>query len=261
VLHTEHGRKKPDPVIGRIVDGLAARRTDVVVAVSERLAEELPSALRISPDSVALIRNGIDTEAYAPKPDTGAVRRELGLDMSVPVIGSIGRLTPIKGYDVMIEAFARFRALNTCPDAVLVLAGDGGDRAKLETLAAARGLQGRVHFLGWRDDVHGLHSMFQVFTMSSRSEGTSISLLEAMSAGLPPIVTDVGGNGAVLGPELAHCLVPSEHPEALARQWARALADPAIRAIDSGRARARVVGAFGRDAMVEAYERLYCEAK
>lgn len=258
VIHTEHGRWKPDTAISRIVEALAARRTDVVVAVSQRLSEELPSMLWIDPNRVTLIPNGIDTSEYRPRPDAGHIRRELGLSPTVPVIGSIGRLEPIKGYDVMIEAFARLREMNASHGAVLVLAGEGTQRAELESLATARGLEGLVHFLGWRDDVHQLQSMFQIFTMSSRSEGTSISLLEAMSAGLAPVVTDVGGNRAVLGPELAHGLVPSEDPAALATRWALSLSDPELRARDAALARQRAVTSFGRVAMAQAYERLYC---
>jgi len=189
--------------------------------------------------------------------DSGQVRRELSLGETAPVIGSIGRLEPIKGYDVMVEAFAQFREMNPSSPAVLVLAGEGSRRRALEELAAARGLAGRVHFLGWRDDVHELQSTFQIFTMSSRSEGTSISLLEAMSAELAPVVTDVGGNSEVLGPALAHCLVPSEDPAALARAWAERLSNPRLRARDASLARERVVSSFGVEAMVEAYARVY----
>lgn len=257
IVHTEHGRGKPDPVINRIIDGLAARRTDVVVAVSEALAHELPATLWIGRDRVALIRNGIDTAAYRPRPDGGEIRGELGLATNVPVIGSIGRLNPIKGYDVMIEAFATLRDMNPSTDAVLVLAGEGTQRAALAALVEARRLTGRVHFLGWRDDVHALQSTFQLFTMSSHSEGTSISLLEAMSAGVPPVVTDVGGNASVLGPSLTNCLVAPNDPVALAHRWAVFLESADLRARTGALARERVVTSFGRDAMAKAYERVY----
>jgi glycosyltransferase involved in cell wall biosynthesis len=260
VVHTEHGRAKPDPIVDRIVDGLAAQRTDVVVAVSERLADGLPSALWINRSRVTVIHNGIDTSAYRPRTDGGELRRELGLSATTQVLGSIGRLEPIKGYDVMIEAFARLRRTDAGRDVVLVLAGEGSQRPELERLVTARDLGGLVHFLGWRDDVHALQSTFQVFTMSSHSEGTSISLLEAMSAGLPPVVTDVGGNRSVLGPLLAHCLVPGGDPVALAERWSQSLADAGLRARDAKFARERVVTSFGRAAMVEAYERVYCSS-
>ena len=104
--------------------------------------------------------------------------------------------------------------------------GDGSERTALEESAGHLGRHVRgLHLIGWRDDIHDLHRAFCLFTMSSRSEGTSVSLLEAMSAGLCPVVTDVGGNAAVLGRELAHRLVPGQDPAALADAWMDALTD------------------------------------
>jgi glycosyltransferase involved in cell wall biosynthesis len=139
----------------------------------------------------------------------------------------------------------------------LIIAGDGSERARLEAMIADLGLTGRAHLLGWRDDVHELLSTFSLFSMSSRSEGTSVSLLEAMSSGLCPVVTRVGGNEAVLGPSLARHLVPAEDPEALADEWSTVLSDIA-RMREGGRlARERVEEAFGVDRMVREYEALY----
>lgn len=260
IVHTEHGRAKPDPLQNRIVDGLAARRTDRIVAVSPQLARELPRTLRTRAEKIVMVSNGVDTDAYRPRTDTGALRRELGLATGVPIIGSIGRLEPIKGYDVMIEAFAILRARHEHHDAVLVVGGQGSTREALGRLVHDRGLDGRVHLLGWRDDPHDLLSAFTIFTMSSRSEGTSISLLEAMSAALAPVVTDVGGNRAVLGSPLdEEGLVPTESPRELADRWAALLANPDRRARMGRLARERVLAAYGVDAMVRAYCAIYEE--
>lgn len=158
----------------------------------------------------------------------------------------------------MLEAFRLLAATWTAtPAPVLVVAGDGSERTQLDSAARAAGLAERVHFVGWRDDVHDLHSAFTLFSMSSRSEGTSVSLLEAMSAGLCPVVTDVGGNSAVLGDALRHRLVPAANPHALAAAWRNALHDGDARAADGVRARARVREAYGLEQMVAAYEALY----
>jgi glycosyltransferase involved in cell wall biosynthesis len=120
-------------------------------------------------------------------------------------------------------------------------------------MVADRTLGAHVRLLGWRDDIHALHAAFTLFTMSSHSEGTSISLLEAMSAGLCPVVTDVGGNRAVVGDELAHRLVPREDPAALAAAWCDALVDRERRMADSDCARQRVERCFDLQAMVRRY--------
>ncbi len=258
LIHTEHGRGKPDPWQARLVDHLASRRTDVVVAVSEVLADQLRETVVSDPARIRLIHNGVDTERYQPRADNGIARRELGIPPEVPVIGSVGRLEPIKGYDLMVEAFALLhRSWQHGPAPVLVIGGEGSQRPQLERMIQERNLAGTIHILGWRDDIHDLHSCFSFFTMSSRSEGTSVSLLEAMSAGLCPIVTDVGGNAAVLGDQLRHRLVGATQPEPLAAAWRAALSDPSACRADGRLARERVQTTFALDFMIRAYEKLY----
>jgi glycosyltransferase involved in cell wall biosynthesis len=127
----------------------------------------------------------------------------------------------------------------------------------LETLARTLGIADRVRFLGWRDDVERLYGAFDLFTLTSQSEGTSVSLLEAMSAGLCPVVTDVGGNRAVLGPDLASLLVPSNDDIALAAAWWRHLLDNELRRDMGRRARARVQSEFSLGRMVENHIEIY----
>ena len=158
----------------------------------------------------------------------------------------------------MVRAFARLRAKwSLSPAPVLVLVGEGSERQSLERSASELGIRDGVHFVGWRSDIERIAQSFTVFTMSSRSEGTSVSLLEAMSSGLCPVVTDVGGNSAVLGPDLKHRLVAPSNPEALADALSRALVDRESREKDALTARDRVVSHFGLDAMVKRYEYLY----
>lgn len=262
LIHTEHGQRRiPEPRHDRVLGRLAARRTDIVVAVSDALAQRLATTVVSGRCQLRVVHNGVDAELFRPRADTGALRTELGLSPGVPIIGSIGRLEHIKGYDVAIEAFARLRATDSAhPAPVMVLAGEGSERRALEALATRLGCSDAVHFIGWRDDVHDLHSAFTVFTMSSRSEGTSVSLLEAMSAGLCPVVTDVGGNAAVLGHRLRHRLVRAESPDALATAWRDALTAHEHREADREAARARVNESFRLDTMVREYEKLYDEA-
>jgi glycosyltransferase involved in cell wall biosynthesis len=258
LVHTEHGRRRPDPWQDRFWDGLASRRTDLIVAVSEVLREQLAATVVRHPERIRVIPNGVDTEVHRPRPDSGAIRRELGIPTESPIMVSIGRLEPIKGYDVMLRAFAELRVRwQHGPAPVLVIAGDGSERSRLEGLVAQLQLRGAVRLLGWRDDIAELHESFTLFTMSSRSEGTSVSLLEALSSGICPVVTAVGGNAAVLGEGLRHRLVPSEDPGALVTAWRDALLDPARRGADAERARGRVQDEFGIRAMTRAYETLY----
>lgn len=257
VIHTEHGRPQPDLWLGRRLEGVAARLTDVVAVVTPRLTEVLRSTVVPRRTRIEVVFNGIDTDRFAPRPDDGRLRAELGLPADAPIALGIGRLEPVKGYDVMVRAAARLDAAGAPAGTRVVIAGDGSHRPALMALAEQLGVAGRVHWLSWRDDVEALHRAASLFTMSSRSEGTSISLLEAMSAGLCPVVTDVGGNRDVLGPDLASQLVPSDDPDALARAWASVLSDPARRTELGLDARRRVVEGFGVRQAVAKYEALY----
>jgi glycosyltransferase involved in cell wall biosynthesis len=251
----------PDPLSDRMVDTLAARSTDVVVAVSERLRDDLIARHIVPARRVQVVRNGVDTGATPAYALGLSLRDELRLSAEVPVIGSIGRLESIKGFDVMIDAFGRLLANWSDPvKPALVVAGEGSERQRLEGMIKERNLQSNVFLLGWRNDALALHALFSVFTLSSRSEGTSVSLLEAMSSGLCPVVTDVGGNRAVLGAELAHRLVPSEDAAGLAAAWRDALQNSERRCSDGRIARTRVSREFSLGAMIGAYERLYSTA-
>ena len=210
------------------------------------------------PGRLRVILNGVDTARFRPRADPGTLRQELGLAPDVPILGSIGRLDYIKGYDVMLHALAQLAAeWRGHPLPVLVLAGDGPETGRLQMLVRQLGLDRRAFLVGWRQDVEALHAAFTLFTLASCSEGTSVGLLEAMSAGLCPVVTDVGGNAAVLGPSLRHRLVAAENPAALVAAWRDALGDPTRRVADAAAARHRVEQAYGLRAMVGAYERLY----
>lgn len=259
LVHTDHGRGHPDPRIARVVDGMASRRTDVIVAVSDAVAALLREGIVRDRSRVEVIRNGVDTDEFHPCADDGSIRRELGLSPDSEIIGSIGRLEPIKGYAVMVEAFAELRRgwseARTAP--VLLIAGDGSERQKLEKRAADLGVADGLRWLGWRNDMHRLHSAFDLFTMSSHSEGTSMSLIEAMSAAVCPVVTDVGGNAAVLGSALRHRLVSSGDPHALAQAWRAALSDDTSRRRDALAAREQVRESFSLDRMVQQYASVY----
>lgn len=260
VVHTEHGRPDPVPLGDRMIDNLASRWTDRVIAVSSALANVLRTQVVHDSSAVTVITNGVDVERLRPPPDRTALRRSLDLPPDAPIIGSVGRLEPIKNYQLALRALAKVGKIAGVESApFLVIAGDGSARAGLEALAAQLGVADRVKFLGWRNDPDRLCAAFDVFTLSSLSEGTSISLLESMSSGVCPAVTDVGGNGAALGPELSSLMVPSNDADRLAALWRRLLSDQVERTRMGQLARKRVVEEFSLDKMVDEHVVLYRE--
>ncbi len=256
-LYTDHGRQIPDPWTHRALDRIASKRTDVVVAVSDKLAQHLASFVADA-SRIRVVPNGVDTTRHSSNPVGTSLRNELGIADERPIIGSIGRLEVVKGYEVTIAAFALLLSTwtNGAPPA-LVLVGDGSQKSTLEQMARDSGIDSSVHFLGWRSDIQRCLASYTIFEMSSHSEGTSVSLLEAMSAGLCPVVTDVGGNAAVLGGALRHRLVPPSDPAALAVAFSDALSGTERRNADATAARERVVEDFGLESMVRQYEEIY----
>jgi glycosyltransferase involved in cell wall biosynthesis len=236
VVHTKHG-----PGVGtrreRWLRRQAARFTDAYVAVSEETAAT--GRGDCPPAKMAIVANGVDTALFRPDARARAeVRRELGIDDSAWVVGTVGRLAPEKDQSLLLRAVARQGV--AISRATVMLVGDGPEAARLRAEAAALGLV--VHFLGVRRDVPRVLAALDVFALSSRLEGLPLALLEAMAVGLPAVVTDVGGMGAAVG--RAGLLVPAGDAGAMATALARLAAD---------RGRARELGAEGRRAVVERF--------
>lgn len=258
VVHTEHGRPDPVPVRDRISDYCASRWTDMVIAVSDPLAKVLRSQVLPRATPLKVLPNGISPSRALLPAEREAVRGQIGIPPGSPVIGSVGRLEPVKNYRLALQALAALPPLpNSQGQPVLVLAGDGSERAALGALAIELGLSDRVKFLGWRDDAERLYGVFDIFFLSSLSEGTSVSLLEAMVMAACPVVTDVGGNRAVLGPDLECLLVRSGDATALAQAWSHLFMDPTLRLELAAKARDRALNAFSVDRMVESLVSLY----
>lgn len=258
VVYTEHGREHHDPPINRWIDRRASRQTDVVVAVSERLRAYLERRVGVEPQRLCTIENGVDTDAFVPGPPSAQLRRELGIPAEGLVVGSIGRLEPVKAYDRLISAIAALNAVRPGGLPVfLLIAGDGSDRARLASHAAALGVTASVRLTGWTDRPADFYRLFDVFALTSVSEGASVSLLEAMACGAAPVVMDVGANATILGPELQRQVVPAGDVAAFVAAAERTLGSPAERARIGAAARRRVERRFSITNMLDAYERLY----
>ncbi len=219
VVHTEHDawhlsvRKRRAVVRG----ALAAVRPHLIACGSQVAA----AVRRALPGTNAeVIANGVDLDRFRPD-DRTANRRRLGLPLGVQLIGSAGRLEPVKGHDVLISA------LSQLPSSVhLALAGNGSQRSELEDQVQMSGLHDRVHFLGMLDDMVGFYRALDVFCLPSRNEGLPLSLLEAQASGIPAVASDVGGVREAACPRTAR-LVPADRPGLLADALQTVLTRPA----------------------------------
>jgi glycosyltransferase involved in cell wall biosynthesis len=259
VVYTEHGREHHDPALMRALDRLASRRTDAVVAVSDRLASYMAQVVGVEPRRIRTIRNGVDTAAFAPGPPARDLRRSLGIPDGALVVGSVGRLEPVKAYERLIRAVARVRTMDIGAPVFVVIWGDGSERDALAELASSHGLAGAVKLPGWTDTPVVAHQLVDAFALTSRSEGMSVSLLESLACGVAPVVMDVGANAEILGPDLAGQVVPAGDEDAFVTVLAATLRDSARRRRAGASGRARVVAQFSFASMMHGYAQLYRE--
>ena len=214
------------------------------------------SFAELAPD-IETIANGIEPlaeSALDPRARAEA-RAALGLPAEGLVIGASGRLVAQKDFATLITAVAHLRE-SGAPRAELVLLGEGPERGALERLAQHLGVRTLVRFAGLRDDARALLPAFDVVAFSSRFEGLSIALLEAMAAGRCLVATRAAGITDVVDGHQA-LLVPIADPTALADALGRVLADADLRARLGAAAQAHFLEAFTVDRMVAGYERLY----
>lgn len=234
---------------------LAARWTDRVLCVSE---DERLHGLRAGVRARwAVVRNGVDTGRFRPADDSARARAALpaldGVPPGAPLAVCVGRLCRQKGQDVLLRAWPEVTA--RVPDAWLVLVGDGPQRRELGAAAP-----GRVLFAGAADDTVPWYAAADVVVLPSRWEGMALVPLEAMACGRPVVLTEVTGAAESLPPDRAgHCLVPPEHPGALARALVALLADPRLRHDLGRQAREHVLTAYDVRRTTAETARLYGE--
>lgn len=237
------------------VERALARKMDAVVAVSPAVARELADA-RVAPEArVHVIPLGLDLERFRSVGVQPTLRRALTVSEGVPLIGTVGRLVPIKGLDIFVDAAALIhRAL---PAAHFIIVGDGPLRAELTRRARAAGLSGQVHFLGWRRDLEALYPDLDLLMLTSLNEGTPVSIIEAMAAGRAVVATRVGGVGDVIEDGATGVLVPPRDPVALAAAALSLLREPERRRQMGEAARAAVLPRFGAGRLVADTDALY----
>jgi glycosyltransferase involved in cell wall biosynthesis len=249
VISHEHGSSLYDHSVRRALNvHIVGRLSDVVLAVSEWDRANLIEG-GMPADRVRVLPNGI-----LPLPSGADVRAELAPD-GVPLIGALGRLDPVKGYDDLIGAV---RVLKDRGTAVrCVIAGVGPDETRLKGMIDELGLEDDVQLLGLRDDVASLLRAFDVAVMSSHSEGSPLAIIEYMAAGLPIVATSAGGISELISDGEHGLLVEPQDPAALAAALERILSDPALGARLGASAQARQVDEHDLDRTIGRLENLY----
>jgi sugar transferase (PEP-CTERM/EpsH1 system associated) len=258
LIHGEHGTPSPGRWRHKWAYRLLARRTRVVVTVSEALARLYHETCQSWATEVRTIHNGVDARRYVPPAEPAAAKAALGLPPSALVVGSVGRLELVKGFDVLLHAMARI--VKDVPNALLLLVGDGSQRANLEATALQLGVARRVRFAGHRSEVVPYYQAMDVYVNASHSEGISNGILEALACGVPVVGTAVGGTPEILRKAgIGGRLVAPSNPEELAMVLVHFLQDSRRGTGYREAARQTACENFGLKQMVKRYENLYRE--
>jgi glycosyltransferase involved in cell wall biosynthesis len=225
-------------------------RFQAVVAVSRTIVAELED-LGIPSDHVHWIPNAW-VSSVEPLSRADA-RRELGLRPTDFVVGWVARMIPVKACDNFLRAFAGCRGM---PVQAAII-GDGPERAQAEALCAELGIEGAVRFCGAREQASRFFPAFDAFVLSSRTEGTPITLLEALAAGVPVVSTNVGGIPDVVSSPEQALLVPPNDSTALGAAIRSTVSEPNIARARARAATIRLREDFSGDRWLERHEALY----
>lgn len=231
---------------------------DRYVTVSADLSEWLQGEIGVPPTRITTIYNGVDTRRFSPEGPRHAVLPEGFATEDSIVIGTIGRLDPLKNQTALVEAFLAVLAKRPELRARLrlVIVGDGPERGKIESALARAHASNLAWLPGFRDDTPQLYRSFDLFVLPSRREGISNTLLEAMASGIPVIATRVGGNPEILPEGVAGRLVATES-EAMAAAIIDYIDWPELRGAHGRGGRAHILRGFSLETMVRNYDAVY----
>lgn len=264
VVHTFHGHVLKGyfgpgrTAFFKQVERAFARSTDVLVAVSPEVRDELVAHGIAPADKFTVIRLGIPLDERLGDETAALDYRQLyGIPEDAFVVGWVGRMTGVKDTDAVLEIVAATRERGV--PAVLCMVGDGPDRERLEQVAHDLGIARSTYFVGYQEDVAGYYRLFDAFLLPSVNEGTPVSAIEALASGTPVVATRVGGVPDVVTDGVDGFLVEPGDTDAAADRLAELARDPELRARlgEAGGANARE--RYSVERLVDDVDRLYRE--
>ena len=254
-IHTDHCKNyKDESLRWMVLENVASRFIDRMVAVSHHTRGELIQYEKIPASKVMVIHNGINPRQGGAGA-TDRLRAEFGLTPDQTIIGTVGRLQAQKGLDMLIAAAPAVVA--ACPNARFLIVGGGSLEPQLRGQALALGLGDRLLFTGWRNDAVDLMQLFDCFVSTSNFEGLPMVLLEAMAASKPIVATAVGGVPEVVQTGVNGVILNTRDTEKLSAELIALVQHPDTLRTLGATARAIYEQRFTAQAMAAAYQQLY----
>lgn len=228
-----------------------------IIFVSKYTKASFMKISKISEGKSAVIYNGIELHNFHSCIDVKKKRVELGLRQEERVVGNVGSLYPVKGQIYLLKA-AKI-VLQKFPNVKFIFVGRGDLEHKLKEEAKNLNITDHVLFLGFREDIHELLKVMDVFVLPSLSEGLPLSLIEAMACSLPNIASNVGGISEVIDDGLNGFIIPPADPEKLADRITYLLKNTQSASKIGKRALQKVKANFDLQTMINNYSRIYNE--
>ncbi len=227
------------------------------IAVSDHLKDNYLISAGFDQKKTERIYNGVDWSDYSAEFDRDTKRESLGYSTDDRIVGIVANLRPAKGYEYFIDAAARIAKV--LPNARFLVVGHEKEKIKVRLVEQLDELEisDRFQFLGFREDVPELIRCFDLFMLSSVTEGLSIATIEAMGAGVPVLVTASGGPEEIVKDGVTGYIVPIRDPEALASRAVELLTDVDRARTMAEKAKEAARSRFGIHEMIESYQKLY----
>ncbi len=266
IISTQHHSRKdavgffPIPFMQDLFfhgDNIMGLLSDRIITPSENL-KKLVLKYGINPSRVITIPNAInmDKTGWASR-DVLACMQNLGISSNLKIIGMVGRLVPVKNFELYIRAAQKVIEQGIAVKFLII--GDGPIRTVLEELTARLKMQNHIIFTGFRDDVFLLVAMMDFFVLCSKSETNPIALMEAMASGKPVIATDVGGVSEVVSHGIDGLLCPSNDVNGLAQAMTHLLRSPDLAAILGRNAREKILKIYSLNRVTDQLMDVYSE--
>lgn len=260
VIFTEHGRFHPDfsSWKRKLINPWLCKITNHITAISKATKQALIEYENIPEDRIDVIYNSIKPLSVNPD-EVKLIKQQLGIDSSNFIFGTVARFDPIKNHQMMLHAFKLVKDQNE--NARLIIVGDGEEKQRIEETIRKLGLQQHVILTGYKTNPTDYLAMFNVFLLSSFSEGTSMTLLESMSIGKPCVVTNAGGNKEIIIDQSNGYVSENDNAIAFAESMLKLIKSQEFQKHMATQAKQRFEELFTQHIMSNNYKNLYLDKR